>query len=128
MLKHWLTLLWDSDAALRSLCFAFLHFALLLRRLPAPHTLSVFVLGVGDFVEALQVLAGGVVDGTASLVHRVLHLEALVVEHGLEALVDLDFALPLGHLPEPGVLLHPQEALIAAVLLLLGRHGGKPLA
>uniref|UniRef100_A0A665T752 Arginine-hydroxylase NDUFAF5, mitochondrial n=1 Tax=Echeneis naucrates TaxID=173247 RepID=A0A665T752_ECHNA len=40
---------------------------------------------------------------------RVRHLEALVVEHGLETLVDLDFAFPLRHLPESGILLDSAE-------------------
>ncbi len=138
---HQLTFIVNSDASIRLLCFTFtisallcfsflqllLHFLLFpaLCRLLALYILLLlfFILRVRDLVKALQVLCGGVVDGTTSLVHRVLHLKAFVVEHGLETLVNLDLAFFLWHLPESWVLLHPQEALIA-VLALLGRHGG----
>lgn len=44
------------------------------------------------------------------------------MEHGLETLVDLDFALSVGHLPEARVLFNLGEAVVAAHSVF-GSHG-----
>lgn len=67
-------------------------------------------------------------DGPPPLVHLALDLEALVVEHGCEALVDGDLSLAVGHFPKARVPPDAREARVRrrpAFLLgaLLGRHG-----
>lgn len=62
------------------------------------------------------------VDGSAAFIHCVLQLKAFVVKHGLETLVDLDFALSAGHLPEARVLFNLGEAVVAAHSVF-GSHG-----